>query len=500
MNHDVQREACALATALLAVLAARATSAQTLSVRAEAETAPVPSSGDAADDAAIWVHPTHPGLSLVIGTDKQSGLAVYDLAGNQRQFLAHGRLNNVDLRYGFPLAGAQRALVTAGERDGNLLAVYVVEPSTRTLRAVAARAITLGNDVYGCCMYQSPVTGEFYFFGTSDGGVVEQWRLFDDGTGKVDATHVRSFDVGGQSEGCAADDENGWFFVGEEEVGIWRYGAEPGDGDTRLSVDVTGAGGHLDADVEGLGLYYAPGGGGYLLASSQGNSSFAIYRRRPPHIHLLSFTVADQPQLGIDAVSGTDGLEVINLGLGSAFPSGLLVVQDDSNSGANQNFKLVDWSGIAALADPPLAVAPRYDALGAGHVRPPRGCTLPSTEVRFGSLPNPFLLASASEPVLGSTWQVDLDCSGHAPARGHVFLFMLAGQGTFLPAGELLVDTASVRLLLQTAAHSGGVLRFRIPVPPMLSLCGFPATAQGLCGGAPQAALSNAIDLVFGQG
>lgn len=41
-------------------------------VTAQTETAPVPESGDAADDPAIWVHPTDPARSL-IGNDKKGG-------------------------------------------------------------------------------------------------------------------------------------------------------------------------------------------------------------------------------------------------------------------------------------------------------------------------------------------------------------------------------------------------------------------------------------------
>ncbi len=76
---------------------------QTPQVQATVETEPVPSSGDAADDAAIWGHPADSSLSLIIGTDKDSGLAAYDLAGVQVQFLADGELNNVDVRYDFLL-------------------------------------------------------------------------------------------------------------------------------------------------------------------------------------------------------------------------------------------------------------------------------------------------------------------------------------------------------------------------------------------------------------
>src|SRR5262245_23433790 len=74
--------------AVFAALPSAHSAAQT-TVLPTVESLPVPSAGDAADDAVVWVHPTNPGLSVVIGTDKDSGLAVYDLSGNQLQFLAH---------------------------------------------------------------------------------------------------------------------------------------------------------------------------------------------------------------------------------------------------------------------------------------------------------------------------------------------------------------------------------------------------------------------------
>lgn len=43
------------------------------SVTATVETDPVPHDGDAADDPAIWVHPTDPGRSVILGTDKRGG-------------------------------------------------------------------------------------------------------------------------------------------------------------------------------------------------------------------------------------------------------------------------------------------------------------------------------------------------------------------------------------------------------------------------------------------
>ena len=50
-------------------------------INASVETQPVATDGDAADDPAIWLHPSNPERSLVIGTNKQSGLTVYNLRG-----------------------------------------------------------------------------------------------------------------------------------------------------------------------------------------------------------------------------------------------------------------------------------------------------------------------------------------------------------------------------------------------------------------------------------
>ena len=80
-----------------------------------AETEPVPHVGDAADDPAIWPDPRDPARSTIIGTDKDGGLAVYDLSGRELQYLPDGRLNNVDLRSAFPL-GRRRGRAGRGEQ------------------------------------------------------------------------------------------------------------------------------------------------------------------------------------------------------------------------------------------------------------------------------------------------------------------------------------------------------------------------------------------------
>jgi 3-phytase len=469
-----------------------------ISVLPTVETTPVPTSGDAADDMVVWVHPTNPALSTVIGTDKDAGIAVYDLAGSVLQFLPDGRLNNVDLRRDFLLGGSRVALVTSGERNGNVLATYAVDASTRLLHDVAARTIVTTIDVYGCCMYRSPLTDDTYFFVTSQDGEIQQWRLFDDGTGKVDASLVRAFDVGGQAEGCAADDEARSFFVSEENVGIWRYGAEPTDGTTRVQVDHTGTGGHLTADVEGLSIYYAGGGEGYLLASSQGSSTFVAYERKPPHAFRLAFRIVDNPALGIDGASDTDGIDVMNLDLGGAFPGGVFLAQDGSNTGANQNFKFVPWPAIASQASPPLIVDTDYDPAGGNLASHGRDCATAVAAYRNGSGLNPSVLSNQRPPRLGSVLVWDLDCSGHASGTGYLSAYSKPSAGSFGPFGETLVDSTSHHFFTQSAPHSGNTLHFSSPMPPDRALCGLRISLQGFVTGAPATKLTNAIDLRLG--
>jgi myo-inositol-hexaphosphate 3-phosphohydrolase len=268
----------------------------------------------------------------------------------------------VDLRYNFPLDGESVALVTAGNTGNNSIAIYKVDESTRQLVDVAASVITVNiPHVYGSCMYHSSVDGKYYVFINAKTGNVEQWELFDNGSGLVTATSVRTFDVGLQVEGCVADDELAKFYIGEEDTGIWKYGAEPGDGTARTSVDNT-TGGHLDADVEGLTLYYASDGTGYLIASSQGADEYVVYEREGNNSYVATFEIIAGN--GIDAVDGTDGIDVTNFPLGSGFPQGAFIAQDDANNVGNQNYKLVPWEDVASAAG--LTVDTAWDPRAVG--------------------------------------------------------------------------------------------------------------------------------------
>lgn len=343
-----------LAAPVLALLAAACTGGGPAAVAAARETAPVASGEDAADDACFWIDRDAPERSTIIGTDKREGggLYVYDLGGEVVDFVAIGEVNNVDLRDGFALGGELVSIVVAGNRTTNDLEVLRIDPATRGLVDAAAHPLGAGLLVYGSCLYRSAATGDTYAFVNSKTGRVVQLVLRDDGSGRVAAEAVRELDVGGQVEGCVADDELGDLYVGEEQVGIWRYRAEPDGGEDRVMIAATGDG-TLVADVEGLAIYRGSDGDGYLVASSQGDSTFSVYARRDG-AHVLRFAVVGGG--AVDGVSDTDGIEVTSAALGGAWPDGLFVAQDGDNEGGNQNFKLVSWGEIAAAADPPLLI------------------------------------------------------------------------------------------------------------------------------------------------
>jgi myo-inositol-hexaphosphate 3-phosphohydrolase len=72
----------------------------------------------------------------------------------------------------------------------------------------------------------------------------------------------------------------GHFYLGEERVGIWKFKAEPDNGNLKPLIDkTTSNGGNLTPEVEGLTIYYASKTEGYLIASNQGNDTYTVYNR-----------------------------------------------------------------------------------------------------------------------------------------------------------------------------------------------------------------------------
>ena len=207
-----------------------------------------------------------------------------------------------------------------------------------------------------------------------------QFELTDNGSGGVSGREVRRVQMGSTSEGCVADDGLGVLYVTEEDVGIWKYDAEPDGGSNRVSVDEVGP--NLEADVEGATIYYGPEDTGYLIVSSQGSHDYAVYGREGDNEFLSKFEIVDSRS--IDATSNTDGIDVIPTPLGPSFPTGLLVVQDGDNDPDENNFKVVPWDLVAGSANPGLMVETGWSPRGENTPNLPRP-SLPETPAVGGA-------------------------------------------------------------------------------------------------------------------
>ncbi len=339
-----------------------------------------------ADDPAIYVNATNSADSLVLTSVKNAGLRVYDLSGNLLQTVNPGdiRYNNIDLQYGFKLGDQSVDIAVASDRNNDKLAIFKINPNPTTdgnyLEDITDSNIgtifqaapfeppysASTRSAYGLTLYRSPITNDYYVFTSRrQTGDIAQFKLIDQGNGKIGAELVREFtvptigDLNPQTEGMVVDQETGFLYIGQENVGIWKFQAEPNGGTTGKLIDqVRDLGGtHLTDDVEGLTIYYGKNGTGYLLASSQGDNTFVAYTREGNNEYVGNFGVGNNG--AIDSVQESDGAEVINVPLGPNFPFGLFVTQDGSNEPAkivsddgeeenvNSNFKLVPWENIA---------------------------------------------------------------------------------------------------------------------------------------------------------
>ena len=382
---------------------------------------PVPELLGDSDDPAIWVNPQNGDESVVISTLKDGGLVVFDLQGNVKQTLRPQpfgdiRYNNVDLLYGIEIptdssTGTSTVdLAVVSDRENDTLAIFSIS-ETGELSDITLPLVGGVNDpdfsifgvddgeatAYGLATYKSPVDGKAYAFVTqADGNKVAQLELIANSSGGgedflegadpvadvpyIEARVVRTIELpaptgdvaDSQSEGIVVDQEKGLLYVAlENEAGILRFSAEPTGGNDYQVIQPVGAD-YLVPDIEGLSIYYGPEGAGYLIANSQGDSSYAVFSREGTNEYLGSFVVGDNGD--IDQVNESDGLDIVNVALGSAFPNGLVVLQDGANDPQNvaedgeelennsTNFKFVPWESVAnGFANPLNIDTTSYD-------------------------------------------------------------------------------------------------------------------------------------------
>jgi len=329
------------------------------------ETQPV--SADA-DDPAIWIHPADPARSLIVGTDKVAatgGLYVFGLDGQVRQVMAPlDRPNNVDVEYGLLLAGTPTDIVVTTERKQRRLRVYRIGDTTPPLVGVSSGtglpvldgASGEAGEPMGIALYKRPRDGAvFAIVAPKAGGKTDylwQYRLEDDGQGRVRARFVRRFGAFsrtgagpgeiGEIEAVTVDDELGYVYYSDERFGIRKYHADPDNPEAARELAVFGREGY-QADREGLATHARPGGAGFIVSVDQieGGSTLRLFRREgtpgDPHDHReVVHTVAT-------TADATDGLEVTSASL-PGFPEGLVVLMNSRG----RNFHLYGWRQLQA--------------------------------------------------------------------------------------------------------------------------------------------------------
>ena len=256
----------------------------------------------------------------------------------------------LDIRNKFTLGNTNSDIAAFSDRQDSTVKAYIISPAGEfdTLHYCTFKPGFKG-EIYGFCLYRNNDYGKLYAVANSKEGEVEQW-LIDGSKGILTASFIKDFKIPSQPEGMVADDETGILYIGEEDAGIWSVDLRnPVSAPAMIESGIIASNKNLVADIEGLALYYSENGG-YLIASIQGNNSYALFNRLPPNNYIGSFRLTEG---NTDSTEDTDGIEVINLPLNSMFPNGMLIAQDGSNTEANgkratQNFKLVGWQKIAS--------------------------------------------------------------------------------------------------------------------------------------------------------
>lgn len=311
---------------------------------------------DAADDPAIWVNPEDASLSKIIGSDKKGGIAVYNLQGDELFYYADGKMNNIDVRQNIVTPEGLIDIAACSNRTNNTIELYRIDKNGELHRFKNSVQVIMKDEVYGFCLAQQ--NNKLYAFVNSVLGNVEQWEIKLSNnivTGKM----VRKIKLASKTEGMVADDEANSLFIGEEAKGIWKISIDPNHPSELELISQSSVEGNenIYEDIEGLCLFKDSNGEGYLIASSQGNYSYAIFDRKAPHNYIGSFRIGNGE---FDGVEETDGIDVINLNLGNDFPEGMFVVQDGYNEfegkASSQNFKMVRWEKIANLFEPKLTI------------------------------------------------------------------------------------------------------------------------------------------------
>ena len=334
-----------------------------------------------------------------------------------------GRYNNVDIAYGLDLGAGPVDVAVVSDRYNDQLRFFAIDPAGAEAPApvheitaaeqpflFSADRDEVGDDhtAYGLAVWQ-PTDGATVTVVTREGTTTVATAELTVEDGRVGYQRIDAFDfpasfplpdgttwqpceepgVLPQLEGLSVDQRTGVLYAAQEDVGLWRLQLPLGSGEPTLidrvrdfgihdafdpeseecePVDAaaTGFGGTaLEADAEGVDLYYGPGATGYVIVSSQGDDTYAVYRTQGRNDLVGTFRIAGVD--GVDDVQGSDGLAVTNRPVGD-YREGLLVTHDEPDSGPEVDeardatgFSYVSWGEVADALRLKVDTAPHND-------------------------------------------------------------------------------------------------------------------------------------------
>ncbi|MFE0737023.1 phytase [Streptomyces sp. NPDC058855] len=331
---------------------------------------------------------------------------------------APGRFNNVDVVHGFELNGRRTDLALVSDRGRDRIRAYAIDPAAVAAGRPPLRDVTAAGVAPVFAADETEVDEQRTAYGLAayaddgDAYVVvsqrERTRLrlleLEDRNGRVGYRLKDTLDLPDtftlpngtswkpcadpgelpQVEGMAVDQEEHVLYAAQEAVGLWRVDLDEAEFEQPRLLDKVreygtpwtydtaeeecvldtahdpGFGGdRLSADAEGVTVYHAADGEGYVLASSQGDDTFAVYERQGGNAYLGSFAIGDGP--ATDGVQHSDGSTVVNVPLGRSFPQGALITHDGEATPADgdregTNFKFTPWESVAGAFPEPLTV------------------------------------------------------------------------------------------------------------------------------------------------
>lgn len=320
-----------------------------------------------------------------------------------------GRYNNVDIAYGLDLGDGPVDVAVVSDRYNDQLRFFAIDAAgasaSEPLREVTAPELPFlfsadraevdeEHTAYGLAVWQ-PAGGDPLAVVTREGATTVATVRLTVGDGVVGYADAATIDfpsefplpdgttwvpceepgVLPQLEGVSVDQRTGVLYAAQEDVGVWRLQLPIGSGEPRLLDRVRDFGVHdvydpeteecapvdaedagyggtaLEADAEGVDIVYGPGATGYVIVSSQGDDTYAVYRTQGRNDLVGTFQVGGVG--GVDDVNGSDGLAVTNRPVGE-YREGLLVTHDEPESGPDvdgerdaTNFSFVSWGDVA---------------------------------------------------------------------------------------------------------------------------------------------------------